>query len=44
MATVIATHNEPSFEETQRIASSYERELTALGELKKSLLHLAFSG
>ena len=31
-------------EETQRLASIYERKLTALEALKKSLLHQAFSG
>ena len=31
-------------EETQRLASLYERKLAALEELKKSLLHQAFSG
>lgn len=31
-------------EETQRLAFLYERKLTALDELKKSLLHKAFSG
>ncbi|CAG1002797.1 hypothetical protein MTYP_03038 [Methylophilaceae bacterium] len=31
-------------EETQRLESLYQRKLTALGELKKSLLHQAFSG
>jgi len=30
--------------ETQRLATIYERKLTALEELKKSLLHQAFSG
>ncbi|KAF0205319.1 MAG: type I restriction enzyme S [Gallionellaceae bacterium] len=30
--------------ETQRLASLYQRKLTALDELKKSLLHQAFSG
>ncbi len=30
--------------ETQRLESIYQRKLTALGELKKSLLHQAFSG
>lgn len=31
-------------EETQRLESLYQRKLTALDELKKSLLHRAFSG
>ncbi len=31
-------------EETQRLESLYPRKLTALDELKKSLLHQAFSG
>ena len=31
-------------EETQRLASLYQRKLVALDELKKSLLHQAFSG
>jgi type I restriction enzyme S subunit len=31
-------------EETQRLASLYQRKLAALDELKKSLLHQAFSG
>ena len=31
-------------EETQRLARLYERKLAALDELKKSLLHQAFSG
>jgi len=31
-------------EETQRLASIYQKKLTALDELKKSLLHQAFSG
>ena len=30
--------------ETQRLASLYQRKLAALDELKKSLLHRAFSG
>ena len=30
--------------ETQRLAALYERKLAALEELKKSLLHQAFSG
>ena len=30
--------------ETQRLESAYQQKLTALGELKKSLLHQAFSG
>ena len=31
-------------QETQRLADVYERKLAALDELKKSLLHQAFSG
>jgi type I restriction enzyme, S subunit len=31
-------------EETPRLASLYQRKLAALDELKKSLLHQAFSG
>jgi len=31
-------------DETQRLASIYQRKLAALDELKKSLLHQAFSG
>jgi type I restriction enzyme S subunit len=31
-------------EETQRLAFIYERKLTALEALKKSLLHQAFAG
>ena len=31
-------------EETERLASLYERKLTALEALKKSLLHQAFTG
>jgi type I restriction enzyme S subunit len=30
--------------ETQRLASLYQQKLTALDDLKKSLLHQAFSG
>jgi len=30
--------------ETQRLESIYQQKLAALGELKKSLLHQAFSG
>ena len=32
------------WEETQRLAGIYDRKLAALGALKKSLLHQAFSG
>jgi type I restriction enzyme, S subunit len=32
------------FEETQRLESIYQQKLTALDELKKSLLHRAFNG
>jgi type I restriction enzyme S subunit len=31
-------------EETQRLESNYKQKLAALDELKKSLLHRAFSG
>jgi type I restriction enzyme S subunit len=31
-------------EETQRLVSIYQQNLTALDDLKKSLLHQAFSG
>ena len=31
-------------EDTQRLAAIYERKLTALDALKKSLLHCAFAG
>jgi type I restriction enzyme S subunit len=31
-------------DETQRLATIYERKLAALDDLKKSLLHQAFSG
>jgi len=31
-------------EETQRLESLYQQKLTALDDLKKSLLHQAFSG
>lgn len=31
-------------EKTQRLESIYQQKLTALDELKKSLLHQAFSG
>ncbi|HOB01058.1 MAG TPA: restriction endonuclease subunit S, partial [Casimicrobium huifangae] len=31
-------------EETQRLESLYQQKLAALDELKKSLLHQAFSG
>jgi type I restriction enzyme S subunit len=31
-------------EETQRLASIYQQKLAALDELKKSLLHQAFTG
>ncbi|MBA4147708.1 MAG: restriction endonuclease subunit S [Verrucomicrobia bacterium] len=40
----IATKFDTLCEETQRLASIYKRKLTALEELKKSLLHQAFSG
>jgi type I restriction enzyme S subunit len=41
---VIATQLDDLHEETQRLATIYERKLAALDELKKSLLHHAFSG
>lgn len=40
---IVETMNELT-EETQRLARIYERKLAALAELKKSLLHLAFTG
>ena len=40
----IATKLDTLYEETQRLASLYQRKLAALDELKKSLLHQAFSG
>jgi len=40
----IAAKFEALCEETQRLESLYQRKLTALEELKKSLLHQAFSG
>lgn len=42
-ATIVAKLNEISAE-TQRLESLYQRKLAALDELKKSLLHQAFSG
>ena len=33
-----------SHDETQRLESIYQQKLTALDDLKKSLLHQAFSG
>jgi type I restriction enzyme S subunit len=41
--TIVSTLEELS-EETQRLESIYQRKLAALDELKKSLLHQAFSG
>ena len=41
---VFATKLDVLHEETQRLASLYERKLAALEALKKSLLHQAFSG
>jgi type I restriction enzyme S subunit len=35
---------QPVRNETQRLATIYERKLAALDDLKKSLLHRAFSG
>ena len=40
----LATKLDELHEETQRLESLYQRKLTALDELKKSLLHRAFSG
>ena len=40
----IAARLDALAEETQRLIAVYERKLTALDELKKSLLHQAFSG
>jgi len=40
----IADNLDTMLEETQRLASLYERKLAALDELKKSLLHQAFTG
>ncbi len=41
---MIASSLESLLEETQRLESLYQRKLAALAELKKSLLHQAFSG
>jgi len=41
---VIAHGFDALFEETQRLESLYQQKLTALGALKKSLLHQAFAG
>jgi len=40
----LATKLDRLHEETQRLAKIYDRKLTALEELKKSLLHQAFTG
>ena len=40
----IAAKFDALVEETQRLASLYERKLAALEALKKSLLHQAFTG
>jgi type I restriction enzyme S subunit len=40
----IVSHLDLLLNETQRLESLYQRKLTALDELKKSLLHQAFSG
>ena len=40
----VAAKLDALIEETQRLESLYQRKLTALDELKKSLLHQAFSG
>jgi type I restriction enzyme S subunit len=42
--TKLAKQFESLTEETQRLAGLYERKLTALEALKKSLLHQAFTG
>ena len=42
--TELAAKLDELHEETQRLESLYQRKLTALDELKKSLLHQAFSG
>ena len=44
LQAIIANELSLLFEETQRLESLYQRKLTALDELKKSLLHQAFSG
>jgi type I restriction enzyme S subunit len=41
---VIVRRIELLSEETQRLASIYQQKLAALDELKKSLLHQAFTG
>jgi type I restriction enzyme, S subunit len=40
----ITAHLDELHDETQRLATIYERKLAALDDLKKSLLHQAFSG
>jgi len=40
----IASNLDATFTETQRLESIYQQKLAALGELKKSLLHQAFTG
>jgi type I restriction enzyme S subunit len=40
----VVEHLDSLHEETQRLARIYERKLAALAELKKSLLHQAFTG
>ncbi|MFZ2540512.1 MAG: restriction endonuclease subunit S [Gallionella sp.] len=42
--TELAKNLDALHEETQRLESLYQRKLTALDEMKKSLLHQAFSG
>ena len=42
--TELASKLDALHEETQRLESLYQRKLAALDELKKSLLHQAFSG
>jgi len=41
--TIVATLSSLA-DETQRLESLYQQKLTALDDLKKSLLHQAFSG
>jgi type I restriction enzyme S subunit len=40
----MVTHLDALAAETQRLQKIYEQKLAALAELKKSLLHQAFSG
>ena len=39
-----ASDRDAMLDETQRLESVYQRKLAALNELKKSLLHQAFTG